>query len=67
MTVRKSAPTAPSAAPSVGVAMPAMMEPSEEMSRTVIGTIPLMNSTSSSSFEPERSSSASAGPSDGLR
>ena len=64
--VSASEPVAPTAAPSVGVAKPKRMLPSEASTSTAGGTSPCRNSFSTAIFDAACSASGNAGPSDGL-
>jgi hypothetical protein len=59
-------PTTPTAAASVGVAMPARIGPSVTTVRTTWGNIPSVSSTASVRNEAARASGGSGGPSRGL-
>ena len=59
-------PTTPTAAASVGVAMPARMGPSVITVRKTCGASPNVSSTASSRKEPERSLTGKGGPRLGL-
>lgn len=63
--MRKSEPTAPQAAPSVGVARPNTMLPSAASTSTAGGTRPWKNCTHTSRMFAGCSSIGSAGPSAG--
>ncbi len=65
--VSRSAPKAPQAAPSVGVAKPKMMLPRAAKTRAAGGTRPLMNSIQAALRSVARSSSGSIGARDGFK